>query len=159
MTAAKAVSVGLLLTDGTRFLGCHSTGNRFYDLPKGAAEPGETPRQTCVRETREETGLEVEGERLLDLGILPYNRQKELHLFALTVPELPDAASLSCSSVFVHPYRHVALPEVDGYLHIKFEETAAFMTPNMAKAVAEAKRRLDAAQRQRTAASDPVPPD
>jgi 8-oxo-dGTP pyrophosphatase MutT (NUDIX family) len=148
MTAAKAVSVGLVLTDGERFLGCHSTGNRFYDLPKGAAELGETPRQTCVRETREETGLEIDAERLLDLGVVPYNRQKDLRLFALTVPELPDAASLSCSSVFVHPYRRVVLPEVDGYLHIKFEEAAAFMTTNMANAIAEAKRRLDAARRQ-----------
>lgn len=142
----KAISVGLLHTDGARFLACHSTGNRFYDLPKGAAEPGETPPQTCVRETLEETGLHIEAARLLDLGIVPYNKQKELHLFALTVPELPDVGSLSCASTFLHPLRKVELPEVDGYRHIAFEETASFMTANMAGAVAEARRRLEAAQ-------------
>ncbi|KIL38234.1 hypothetical protein SD70_27820 [Gordoniibacillus kamchatkensis] len=142
----KAISVGLLLTDGTRFLACHSTGNRFYDLPKGAAEAGETPRQTCVRETREETGLNIGPERLRDLGMIPYNKQKDLHLFALTVPELPAPSSLFCTSVFLHPYRKVELPEVDGYLHIAFEKAASYMTANMVAAVAEARRRLEAAQ-------------
>lgn len=30
-----------------------------WDLPKGHAEPGETPRQTALRETEEETGIDV----------------------------------------------------------------------------------------------------
>lgn len=30
-----------------------------WDLPKGHAEPGETPRQTAVREMTEETGLSL----------------------------------------------------------------------------------------------------
>lgn len=32
-----------------------------WDLPKGHAEPGEMPRQTAIRETHEETGIEPEA--------------------------------------------------------------------------------------------------
>jgi 8-oxo-dGTP pyrophosphatase MutT (NUDIX family) len=37
-----------------------------WSLPAGAIDPGESPRQAVVRETREETGLEVRPTRLLD---------------------------------------------------------------------------------------------
>lgn len=141
----KAISVGLLYTDGNSFLGCHSTGNKFYDLPKGAPEPDETPRQTCLRETLEETGLDLDAGSLIDLGIVPYNRQKDLHLFALVAPELPDLDSLTCTSTFLHRYSKKPVPEVDGYRHIPFAEASAFMTANMVQAIEEARRRLKAA--------------
>jgi ADP-ribose pyrophosphatase YjhB (NUDIX family) len=38
--------------------------NGFWTLPGGAVEDGETPWQAVVRETREETGFEVEVVRL-----------------------------------------------------------------------------------------------
>ncbi len=37
-----------------------------WSLPAGAIDPGETPREAVVRETREETGLEVRPVALLD---------------------------------------------------------------------------------------------
>lgn len=37
-----------------------------WSLPAGAIDPGESPREAVVRETREETGLEVIPTRLLD---------------------------------------------------------------------------------------------
>ncbi|MBI4897606.1 MAG: NUDIX domain-containing protein [Actinobacteria bacterium] len=35
------------------------TDNEFWTIPGGAMEPGETIKQTMIRETREETGIEV----------------------------------------------------------------------------------------------------
>ena len=34
-------------------------GYEYYVLPGGKIEAGETPAETCVREAREETGLEI----------------------------------------------------------------------------------------------------
>ncbi|UUZ85071.1 NUDIX domain-containing protein [Paenibacillus sp. P26] len=53
------------------FLACHSTGNSFYDLPKGLQEENETAVEVCCRETREETGIELNPAELKDLGFFP----------------------------------------------------------------------------------------
>jgi 8-oxo-dGTP pyrophosphatase MutT (NUDIX family) len=43
----------------------HRRSPRLWALPKGTPDAGETIEETAVRETREETGLEVEIERPL----------------------------------------------------------------------------------------------
>lgn len=40
-------------------------GQEYYVIPGGGMEPGETPEQTAIRESREELGLAVSIERLL----------------------------------------------------------------------------------------------
>jgi len=40
-------------------------GQEYYVLPGGGMEPGETPEQTAIRESREELGLRIAIERLL----------------------------------------------------------------------------------------------
>ncbi|UUZ96567.1 NUDIX domain-containing protein [Paenibacillus sp. P25] len=87
------------------FLACHSTGNSFYDLPKGLQEENETAVEVCCRETREETGIELNPAELKDLGVFPYLRNKDLHLFLWLTEELPALDKLVCTSYFQHPRR------------------------------------------------------
>ncbi|WP_028784771.1 NUDIX hydrolase [Thalassobacillus devorans] len=133
----KKLSAGLILTDGEWFLGCHSTGNWFYDLPKGEVGRDENPKETCIREAKEETNLDVPKEQLVDLGVFDYNPKKNLHLFLWKVKELPDINEMSCLSFFIHRYTEKETPEVDGYKYIRFGEQASFMTKNMVKVIKE----------------------
>lgn len=46
-------------------------GQLSWQFPAGAVEPGESPQETAVRETREETGLEVAAVKLLGERVHP----------------------------------------------------------------------------------------
>ncbi|MFG6115384.1 NUDIX domain-containing protein [Halobacillus sp. MO56] len=138
----KKLSAGLILTDGEKFLGCHSTGNWFYDLPKGEVGGAENPKETCIREAKEETSLDVPADHLVDLGVFEYNPKKNLHLFLWKVEELPDTDKMSCSSFFIHRYTEKETPEVDGYKYIRFGEQVRFMTKNMVKVTEKIEKRV-----------------
>lgn len=131
----KKVSAGLILTDKQYFLGCHSTGNNFYDIPKGSIESGETPIEACIREVKEETGLDVSKENLIDLGMFDYNFEKNLHLFLLISDNLPDLNYLNCTSYFFNPKIKKHLPEIDYYRYVPFSNKKQFVTENMRRVI------------------------
>ena len=124
-------SVGLILTDGSKFLVCHSTNNKFYDLPKGMAEKDEKYIDTCVREVWEETGLVIDSKKLLDLGKYEYMSSKDLYLYIIKYNELPSIENLFCNSKFKMYGRE--FPECDGYKYIAYNEIDLYMTKQMSK--------------------------
>ena len=78
----------------------------YYNLPGGGAEPGETLRETVIREVKEETGLDVEVDELLFVGEYEPTRNQdhgETHTLnvvfrctrkpqsAVTPPTVPDS--------------------------------------------------------------------
>jgi len=116
------LSCGVLIVNAEReLLLCHVTGQRHWDLPKGGMAAGESPLDTALRETAEETGLELDGTALTDLGRFDYRRRKTLHLFATLMPRL-DVGTLRCASHFSDLASGQRLPEMDGYAWFAFAD-------------------------------------
>ncbi len=55
----------LLQDDKIALIERHRAGQHYFTFPGGHVEPGETPEQAAVRETKEELGLDVSIQRLL----------------------------------------------------------------------------------------------
>ena len=129
----KRLSCGVvILTQDRELLLCHVTGQNHWDLPKGGIDFGETPLIAALRETREETGLELRPDALLDLGRLPYTSKKNLHLFATVMPRI-ELNALRCESRYLDRHSGRNLPEMDGFGWFGFERALALCTPNMAQ--------------------------
>lgn len=129
--APRRLSCGILILNRQQeLLLCHVTGQNHWDLPKGGAHEGESPLQAALRETREETGLELVAEALRDLGRLDYRPKKDLHLFATLMPRF-DLAGLRCESQFAQFSTGRRLPEMDGYDWVRFEQVAERCTPKL----------------------------
>ncbi len=61
MSTEREVSYGGVVVRGDEVVVIVPRGRRrVLGLPKGGANPGETPEETAAREVREETGLEAE---------------------------------------------------------------------------------------------------
>ncbi|MDQ2050482.1 8-oxo-dGTP diphosphatase [Natronolimnohabitans sp. A-GB9] len=56
-------------------------GEGWYNGPGGKLEPGETPRECAVRETREEVSLEVDPDALTKAGELTFLLDGNVHTF------------------------------------------------------------------------------
>ncbi|MGD0749954.1 MAG: NUDIX domain-containing protein [Anaerolineales bacterium] len=56
----------ILLQDGQiALIERHRAGQHYFTFPGGHVEPGETPEQAALRETKEELGLDVTIQRLV----------------------------------------------------------------------------------------------
>jgi 8-oxo-dGTP diphosphatase len=62
----------ILFDEQGRVLLCHRRDLDCWNLPGGGLESGELPTQAAVRETREETGLEVIVDRLVGVYAKTY---------------------------------------------------------------------------------------
>ena len=133
----KRLSCGVvILTAERELLLCHVTGQNHWDLPKGGIDPGETPLQAALRETREECGLNLAPDTLLDLGRLRYTSKKDLHLFA-TVQPRRELHQLRCESHYLERWSGRQLPEMDGFGWFAFERVRQLCTPKMAAVLDE----------------------
>jgi 8-oxo-dGTP diphosphatase len=74
----------LLYDDEGRLLLCHRRDADVWNLPGGQAEWGESPWQAAIRETREETGLEISVRRLALIDHRP-ERDELVFTFAAVV--------------------------------------------------------------------------
>lgn len=65
----------IIFDDKKRILFCHRTDRDLWNLPGGALEKGEAPWEGVKREVTEETGLDVEVERLAGIYYTPRQNQ------------------------------------------------------------------------------------
>jgi 8-oxo-dGTP pyrophosphatase MutT (NUDIX family) len=125
-------SCGVIVTDGERILLGHATRSPRWDIPKGVAEAGENFAAAAARELREETGLVVSPDQLVELGVHVYLRGKDLALFAWQPPQLPDPQSLACTSLFALP-NGTMLPEFDRFDLVPWDEALSHVGKNLAR--------------------------
>jgi len=69
-----------VLDDAGRVLLVHRTDCDWWCQPGGGMEPGETPWEGVIRETREETGFEISIERLA--GVYSWAPRKDEVIFS-----------------------------------------------------------------------------
>lgn len=123
----------IILNEFGEILLGHSTGNPFFDIPKGGIEKGETPIQCALRECLEETNLSFHPDRLLDYGVFPYNNVKQLHLFLVLVSkEQIKLTDLSCKTFFKDSLGRFH-PEFDSYLWAPVRDFDICCTKNLAR--------------------------
>lgn len=133
----KTTSSGILVCNAhAELLMCHATGGGYWDIPKGAIEPGETASQTALRETAEECGLRFAADDLLDLGLMRYRPGKDLHLFAALTERL-DAARCTCVTHFRDRFGRDR-PEMDGFAWVPFDAVTLRCAKSMAALLAQA---------------------
>ncbi|MFB9473101.1 NUDIX hydrolase [Nonomuraea salmonea] len=78
---ARAAAGALFFDEGGRVMVVTPTYKPTLDIPGGFVEPGETPYEACVREVREELGVEPRIGRLLVADWAPDPVAGELVLF------------------------------------------------------------------------------
>jgi len=117
----KKISAGIIILNKYgQILGCKPFGkyDGRCDIPKGGIEIDESPYNAAIRETFEETGLDLSGIELEEIGFCEYQPKKDLHLFKCYY-EIPDMSILNCTSHF--KLNENLFPEVDGYEWIDIE--------------------------------------
>lgn len=136
---ARQISYGVLVVnERAELLLAHVTGQRQWDIPKGAAEPGETPVEAALREALEETGVALEAARLCELGRFDYTPKKDLHLFATQLASHEvDLASCRCTTLFCDRFGRNR-PEVDAFRWARECEVPTLCTPRLATVIAQA---------------------
>jgi 8-oxo-dGTP pyrophosphatase MutT (NUDIX family) len=135
----RQTSCGVIVADGQRILLGHATRSPRWDIPKGVSEPGENFADAAARELLEETGLTVPASELVELGVYPYLRGKDLALFAWMPRQLPDPQSLTCSSRFVLP-NGTLLPEFDRFGLFAWDDALARVGKNLARILTSIRR-------------------
>ena len=133
-----AAGIFLVRRDGKILLG-HPTGHRkdFYSIPKGKMDGDETPWQGAMRETQEETNIDlqpVELNKLYELKMQKYKHgRKCLHPFVIFEVENDldfNSFDIKCNAIVPEDSKwNAGRPEFDGYKWATIDECRKLLHP------------------------------
>jgi mutator protein MutT len=112
--------VGMLVEDQSRILMVkrrYKPGKGRWSVPGGLVELGETVREAVKREVKEETGIEVEIERLLDVvDNIVYDERGRIRFHYILIDFLghPVGGDLKAETD-AEDVQWVRLEDIDGY--------------------------------------------
>lgn len=116
------ISCGLIITYKNKILLGHVNNKTFWDIPKGQLEDNETYLECCLREVKEEMGLDLHYAKrnFVDLGLFNYSKDKSLYLFKYECNKFFDLRKLKCTSYYEK--NNIKYPEIDYFKYIDFSE-------------------------------------
>lgn len=126
----KQLSSGFLIRSGNKFLLCRSGGSEKWTIPKGHVEEGETTLEAAYRETKEETGLDLQKLTFVDVWkhfshMYSLRNKDVVVFFADDKTGMLIDEQLFCDS-FVGDNRKY--PEIDGYKWVDYKEAKLLVT-------------------------------
>ncbi len=125
-------SGALFLDAGGRVLLVRPTYKPYWEIPGGAIEAGESPRQACQRELREELGLDVELGRLLVFDWLPAEPPRpDGWMFVFDGGALSEEATAQI---------RLPVDELSEWRFVPVEEVESFLLDRMARRIQQAHR-------------------
>lgn len=127
----KAISAGVIITDGEQLLLGHITNHKNWDIPKGHVDAQEHTLAAAQRELHEETGLTVGASELYLLGLYDYKPKKDLQLYVWPRLIMPDPTTCVCRSKFNGPKGWQS--ELDGFRLVGWRELDAYCNPDLVR--------------------------
>lgn len=129
------LSAGFLIRSGTKFLLCRSCEPKNKDggkwtIPKGHVEDGETTLEAAYRETKEETGLDLQKLAFVNVWkhfshMYSLRNKDVVVFFADDKTEMLFDEQLFCDSFVGNDSQH---PEIDDYKWVGYKEAKLLVT-------------------------------
>ena len=138
----KTIAAGIfIIRDDKKVLICHPTNHKpdFWSIPKGKVEEGETMIQAAIRETYEETNINlVEFTMMKDLEPVNYGHKKKmLYPFICWEGCNPtidwNSFDIKCNSNV--PIERGGFPEMDEYKWVTLDEAKPLLHETQAACI------------------------
>jgi len=147
---AKVVAAGIFLVNKyNKVLICHPTNHKpdFWSIPKGKVEDGETLLEGALRETFEETNIDLsscQGIKQLD-AVTYTHKKKVLNPFLVWEPINQEidwtSFDIKCNSHV--PENRGGFPEMDAFKFVSIDEAKKLLHETQVKALLQVEKILE----------------